>query len=120
VRLTKEASVSCNCFAASSVKIPSCKCCEQHLLPGGSITFCSTKAVVLHNCEITTSLEDAAKQLQLTESSFVNRTYILNMLQRMRDLCEKNETCRLDFEKTGSLSETDYCSLVGLSKQFFE
>jgi hypothetical protein len=36
----------------------------------------------------------AAKQLQLTESSFVNRTYILNMLQRMRDLCEKNETCR--------------------------
>jgi hypothetical protein len=44
-----------NCFAASSVKIPSCKCCEQHLLPGGSITFCSTKAVVLHNCEITSS-----------------------------------------------------------------
>ena len=57
VLLTKEDSVSCNCFAASSVKIPSCKCCEQHLLPGGSITFCSTKAVVLHNCEITTSLE---------------------------------------------------------------
>jgi hypothetical protein len=27
------------------------------MLPGGSITFCSTKAVVLHNCEITTSLE---------------------------------------------------------------
>jgi hypothetical protein len=32
----------------------------------------------------------------------------------------KNETCRLDFENTGSLSETDYCSLVGLSKQFFD
>jgi hypothetical protein len=44
---------------------------------------------------------DAAKQLQLTESSFVNRTYILDMLQRMRELCEKNETCRLDFENAG-------------------
>jgi hypothetical protein len=36
--------------------------------------------------------EEAAKQLQLTESSFVNRTYILDMLQRMRELCKKNET----------------------------
>jgi hypothetical protein len=42
------------------------------------------------------------------------------MLQRMRELCKKNETCRLDFENAGSLSETDYCSLVGLSKQFFD
>jgi hypothetical protein len=49
--------------------------------------------------------EDAAKQLQLTESSFVNRIYILDMLQRMRELCKRNETCRLDFENAGSLSE---------------
>jgi hypothetical protein len=64
--------------------------------------------------------EDATKQLQLTESSFVNRTYILDMLQHMREPCKKNETCRLDFENAGSLSETDYCSLVGLSKQSFD
>ena len=64
--------------------------------------------------------EEAATQLQLTESSFVNRTYMLDMLQRMRELCKKNETCRLDFENAGSLSETDYCSLVGLSKQLFD
>jgi hypothetical protein len=64
--------------------------------------------------------EDAAKQLQLTESSFVNRIYILDMLQRMRELCKKNETCRLDFENAGSLSEIDYCSLVGLIKQYFD
>jgi hypothetical protein len=64
--------------------------------------------------------EDAAKQLQLTEFSFVNRIYILDMLQRMRELCKKNETCRLDFENAGSLSEIDYCSLVGLSKQYFD
>lgn len=80
---------------------PGNRCCSQHLQDG-----------------ILT--EDAAKQLQLTESSFVNRTYILDMLQRMRELCKKNETCRLDFENAGSLSETDYCSLVGLSKQFFD
>ena len=79
---------------------PGNRCCSQHLQDG-----------------ILT--EEAAKQLQLTESSFVNRTYILDMLQRMRELCKKNETCRLDFENAGSLSETDYCSLVGLSKQFF-
>jgi hypothetical protein len=56
----------------------------------------------------------------MLKSSYVNRTYILDMLQRMRELCEKNETCRLDFENAGSLSETYYCSLVGLSKQFFD
>ena len=42
------------------------------------------------------------------------------MLKRMRELCKKNETRRLDFENAGSLSETDYCSLVGLSKQYFD
>ena len=42
------------------------------------------------------------------------------MLQRMIELCKKNKACRLDFENAGSLSETDYCSLVGLSKQSFD
>ena len=80
---------------------PGNRCCSQHLQDG-----------------ILT--EDAAKQLQLTKSSYVNRTYILDMLQRMRELCKKTETCRLDFENAVSLIETDYCSLVGLSKQSFD
>jgi hypothetical protein len=51
--------------------------------------------VVLHNCEITTSLEPDFLHIQ-------------------------QYTCDFEIEKTGSLSETDYCSLVGLSKQFFD
>lgn len=62
---------------------------------------------------------DAVKQLQTTENSFVNRTTITDLLQQMRLLCQRNEKQCLDFDDAKALTDTDYKSLLGITKANF-
>lgn len=69
--------------------------------------------VPLHDGMFTSN---AVKQLQTTENSFVNRTTITDLLQQMRLLCQRNEKQCLDFDDAKALTDTDYKSLLGITK----
>ncbi|XP_061191748.1 uncharacterized protein LOC133199988 [Saccostrea echinata] len=88
-------------FIEHNVLIPSGnRCCPGHLENG---RFTSA----------------AIQQLPTTDHAFVNRTTILSLLQQMRDLCHKQEKSYLDFDEAKTLTDTDYSSLLGLSKENF-
>lgn len=88
-------------FVEKNILIPpGNRCCPAHLHDG---MFTS----------------DAVKQLQTTENSFVNRTTITDLLQQMRLLCQRNEKQCLDFDDAKALTDTDYKSLLGITKANF-
>lgn len=88
---------------------------EQQFLLRKIVLYHQETDVVLHLHDgMFTS--DAVKQLQTTENSFVNRTTITDLLQQMRLLCQRNEKQCLDFDDAKGLTDTDYKSLLGITK----
>ena len=50
----------------------------------------------------------------------MNRLSILELLQQAREEVLKKENTRLDFDDPMSLSDTDYLSLTGLTRDQFD
>lgn len=64
--------------------------------------------------------EEALKACKFTsETSFVNRSTLWDLLQRTRQAVLKTQNTRLDFENPDSLSDMDYITLTGLTKVDF-
>ena len=62
---------------------------------------------------------DAIQQIPTTENAFINRTTITELLQQLRSLCQKNEKQCLNFDDEKTFTDTDYKSLLGISKDNF-
>lgn len=89
-------------FVSDNILIPAgSRCCPGHIIDG-------------------TLKSESLQKLKTTDHAFVNRTEILDMLQRMRAICQKQHNIRLDFDDSKSLSDSDYMSLIGLSKDNFK
>ena len=89
-------------FVEKNVLIPpGNRCCPAHLRDG-------------------VFTRDAVKHLPTTENVFLNRTTITELLQNMRTLCQRNEKRCLDFDDAKNLTDTDYKSLLGISKENFQ
>lgn len=65
--------------------------------------------------------KDAMEKIKASKgSSHLNRSSILELLQQAREEVLKKENTRLDFDDPMSLSDTDYLSLTGLTRDQFD
>ncbi|KAK3095980.1 hypothetical protein FSP39_021599 [Pinctada imbricata] len=54
------------------------------------------------------------------EQSYLNRSTILDIVTRLREICIRQNKVRLDFDSPGTLQDDDYKELTGLSKHAFD
>ncbi|CAC5423661.1 unnamed protein product [Mytilus coruscus] len=59
--------------------------------------------------------DDALCRIKTTDESFVNRTYLLEIMNKMRKKIRESASRRLNFDDS-NLSEPDYITMTGLSK----
>ncbi|CAC5404613.1 unnamed protein product [Mytilus coruscus] len=59
--------------------------------------------------------DDALCRIKTTDESFVNRTYLLEIMNEMRKKIRESASRRLNFDDS-NLSEPDYITMTGLSK----
>ncbi|CAG2202159.1 unnamed protein product [Mytilus edulis] len=59
--------------------------------------------------------DDALCRIKTTDESFVNRTYLLEIMNKMRKKIRESASRRLNFDDS-YLSEPDYITMTGLSK----
>lgn len=62
---------------------------------------------------------EALQNLKTTDHIFLNKHSVLDLLGKMRHLCQTNKSHRLNFDSRDDLSDEDYISLTGLSKENF-
>lgn len=62
---------------------------------------------------------EALQNLKTTDHIFLNKHSVLCLLGKMRHLCQTNKSHRLNFDSSDDLSDEDYISLTGLSKENF-
>ncbi|XP_062619312.1 uncharacterized protein LOC134280876 [Saccostrea cucullata] len=63
---------------------------------------------------------DSLQNLKTTDHVFLNKHSVLDLLSKMRHLCQVNKNYRLDFDNKESLTNEDYTSLTGLTKENFQ
>ncbi|CAC5424087.1 unnamed protein product [Mytilus coruscus] len=84
-------------YVDNSILIPSGnRCCPNHICDGHLN-------------------DDALCRIKTTDESFVNRTYLLEIMNKMRKKIRESTSRRLNFDDS-NLSEPDYITMTGLSK----
>lgn len=81
---------------------PGSRCCASHI----------------QNGQLSTDAIEKIKAIK--DSSYLNRTSILELLKQTRDEVLRRENTRLDFDDPASLSSHDYYNLTGLEKEQFD
>ena len=92
----------CTCILNEVFVPPGSRCCASHNQNGQL----STDAIV--------------KIKTIKDSSYLNRTSILELLKQTRDEVLRNENTRLDFDDPASLFSHGYYNLTGLEKEQFD
>ena len=87
---------------------------QNILIPAGS------RCCPVHIKDHTFTDENISILKSTYDESLLNRTTIVDMLQRMRDICKRHEKTRLDFDSRHTLNDADYIALTGLSLSAFD
>ena len=87
---------------------------QNILIPAGS------RCCPVHIKDHTLTEESISMLKSTYDESLLNRTTIVDMLQRMRDICKRHEKTRLDFDSRHTLNDADYIELTGLSLSAFD
>ena len=87
---------------------------QNILIPAGS------RCCPVHIKDHTLTDESISMLKSTYDESLLNRTTIVDMLQRMRDICKRHEKTRLDFDSRHTLNDADYIELTGISLSAFD
>ena len=88
-------------FVQHNILVPvGCRCCPNHI----------------NNEQF---IEEAIVNLPTTETAFVNRSTVINLLNKMREIITTQQKAKFDFESMLFLSDSDCINITGLSKSNF-
>ncbi|XP_062587204.1 uncharacterized protein LOC134248846 [Saccostrea cucullata] len=91
-----------NVFLNCEVIVPAgSRCCPNHLEDGD---FKS----------------DVLPRIKATSESFLSRTAITDLIKRLRATAQHNKNCRIDFDNSSNLTDNDYLTLTGISRDAFD
>lgn len=85
--------------------LPGARCCQMHMTSDFSLR------------------EDAIKFLATASTecqTFFNKSDIYSLISSIRSVALRNEKCRLDFDTSKGLADSDYMTLTGISKENFD
>ena len=88
-------------FVQHNILVPAgCRCCPNHI----------------NNEQF---IEEAIVNLPTTETAFVNRSMVINLLNKMREIITTQQKAKFDFESMLFLYDSDCINITGLNKSNF-
>ncbi|XP_056007177.1 uncharacterized protein LOC125665391 [Ostrea edulis] len=63
---------------------------------------------------------ESFQNLKTTDHTFLNRHSVLDLITKIRHLCQVNKNYRLHFDSKENLTNEDYISITGLNKENFQ